>query len=200
MNLGEKNIIPVLLYLFHKIEKSLDGRPSAIFLDEAWIMLGHTVFRDKIREWLKVLRKANCIVVLATQSLSDAAKSNILDVLQESCPSKIFLPNTQAFNQGSNNIPGPYDFYKLFGLNDAQINIIANATPKREYYYESAIGNRLFNLALGKIALAFVATSSKEDVKECKNLIELYGENWAFRWLEQKNVNYQKFYQGVKNA
>ena len=64
--MGERNLVPVLTYLFRRIEKRLTGAPSLIILDEAWLMLGHPVFRDKIREWLKVLRKANCAVVLAT--------------------------------------------------------------------------------------------------------------------------------------
>jgi type IV secretory pathway VirB4 component len=33
---------------------------------------------------------------MATQSLSDAFRSGILDVLLESCPTKIFLPNEDA--------------------------------------------------------------------------------------------------------
>jgi type IV secretion system protein VirB4 len=79
MGLGERSLIPVLLDLFWRFERSLDGAPALLLLDEAWIMLGHPVFREKIREWLKVLRKANCAVVLATQSLSDAARSGLLD-------------------------------------------------------------------------------------------------------------------------
>ena len=119
MQLGDKVVIPILLYLFHKIEQSLDGSPSAIFIDEAWVVLGHPVFRDKVKEWLKVLRKYNCAVILSTQSLSDATNSGILDILQESCPTKIFLPNSKAFQKGTDStILGPYDFYKAFGLND----------------------------------------------------------------------------------
>ena len=86
MALGEKNLIPVLLYLFRHFERSLTGAPALLVLDEAWIMLGHPVFREKIREWLKVLRKANCAVLLATQSLSDAVRSGIFDVLLEVLP------------------------------------------------------------------------------------------------------------------
>jgi type IV secretion system protein VirB4 len=97
MNLGEKNLVPVLTYLFHRIEKALDGSPTLLLLDEAWIMLGHSVFRAKIREWLKVMRKANCAVVLATQSLSDAKTSGILDVLSESCLTKIFLTKSTSY-------------------------------------------------------------------------------------------------------
>jgi type IV secretion system protein TrbE len=96
MQLGDKFALPVLLYLFHRIERSLHGRPAAILLDEAWLMLGHPVFKAKIREWLKVLRKANCLVLLATQSLSDATNSGILDVIVESTATKIFLPNPFA--------------------------------------------------------------------------------------------------------
>lgn len=58
-------------------------------------MLGHPAFRAKIREWLKALRKSN-VAVTATQSLSDLSRSGIADVIFESCPSKILLPNPQA--------------------------------------------------------------------------------------------------------
>ena len=191
MNLGDKNLIPVLLYLFHRIENMLDGRPTFLFLDEAWIMLGHKVFKEKIREWLKVLRKANCAVILSTQSLSDAANSGILDVLQESCPTKILLPNPNAYNKGSEHHLGPYDYYKQFGLNDTQISIIVNATPKKEYYYQSPMGTRLFNLALGPIALSFVGASGKEDISKIKKLYKKYGREWVIYWLNYRGVEYK---------
>ncbi|HDX8141811.1 TPA: conjugal transfer protein TrbE, partial [Campylobacter fetus subsp. venerealis] len=146
----EQNIIPTLLYIFNKIEQRLDGSPTLLIIDEAWIALGHPAFKGKIVEWLKVLRKANCAVVLATQSLSDSAKSGILDILQESCPTKIFLPNVEAWNKGSDNTLGPYDFYKAFGLNDVQISILQEGIYKQDYYYMSPLGTRLFSLALQK--------------------------------------------------
>ena len=189
MNMKDEDAIPVLLYLFHKIERSLDGSPTMLILDEAWLMLGHPVFRDKIREWLKVLRKANCQVVMATQSLSDAARSGIIDALQENCPIKIMLPNPQAFNKGTESIPGPYDFYKQFGFNDREIEIIANAIMKREYYYASPNGARLFDLALSPFALAFVGSSSKESIKQIKELTETYKNNWVYEWVRRKGLD-----------
>ena len=108
MNLGEKYALPVLLYLFRRIERSLHGQPAAIILDEAWLMLGHPVFRAKIREWLKVLRKANCLVLMATQSLSDAANSGILDVIVESTATKIFLPNVYARDEDTAALLPPH--------------------------------------------------------------------------------------------
>jgi len=173
----------------------LDGRPTFLFLDEAWIMLGHKVFKEKIREWLKVLRKANCAVILSTQSLSDAANSGILDVLQESCPTKILLPNPNAYNKGSEHHLGPYDYYKQFGLNDTQIKIIVNATPKKEYYYQSPMGTRLFNLALGLVALSFVGASGKEDISKIKKLYKKYGREWVIHWLHYRGVAYKHLIQ-----
>ncbi|WP_162165538.1 conjugal transfer protein TrbE [Campylobacter fetus] len=190
MNLGEQNIIPTLLYIFNKIEQSLDGSPTLLIIDEAWIALGHPAFKGKIVEWLKVLRKANCAVILATQSLSDSAKSGILDILQESCPTKIFLPNVEAWNKGSDNTLGPYDFYKAFGLNDVQISILQDGIYKQDYYYMSPLGTRLFSLALQKAALAFTAASDKISVKRIKALHEIYKEEWPYKWLEEKGVNY----------
>ena len=111
MELGEKYALPVLLYLFRRIEKSLKGQPACIILDEAWLMLGHKAFREKIREWLKVLRKANCMVIIATQSLTDAVNSGILDVIVESTATKIYLPNPNAKDEETALI------YKRMGLN-----------------------------------------------------------------------------------
>jgi type IV secretion system protein VirB4 len=189
MNRGEKVVIPVLLYLFRKIEKALRGQPALLALDEAWIMLGHPVFRAKIREWLKVLRKANCTVILATQSLSDAARSEILDVLMESCPTKILLPNPEA-GKGDDAGNGPRGLYRLMGLNERQIEIVAKATPKREYYYVSPEGRRLINLNLGAIALSFVGASGKTDVAVLRELENTHGQHWPERWLEKRGVPY----------
>ncbi len=193
MNLGDQYIIPALLYIFNRIERGLDGSPTLLIIDEAWIALKHSAFKDKIVNWLKVLRKANVAVVMATQSLSDSAKSGILDVLQESCPTKIFLPNSDAFKKGTETTLAPYDFYKIFGLNDVQIGIIANAIPKREYYYTSPLGTRLFNLALGKTNLAFTGISDKIGVKRVNQLYEKHKEEWAYKWLEEKEINYKRF-------
>lgn len=183
MEMGEANLIPVLLYLFRRFEKSLTGQPSLLILDEAWVMLGHPVFRAKIREWLKVLRKANCAVVLATQSLSDAKNSGIFDVLVESCPTKILLPNRAARQENQ------HPLYVDIGLNDRQIDIIANATPKRDYYILSPSGRRKVQLALGPQTLAFIGASDKESLARIKYLADAYGpDKWQHIWLQERRA------------
>jgi type IV secretion system protein VirB4 len=191
MALKEQAAIPVLLYLFRRFERSLKGQPAYLLLDEAWVMLGHPVFRAKIREWLKELRKANCAVVLATQSLSDAARSGILDVLLESCPTKIFMPNEEAATGGTPQHPGPRDLYEAMGLNETQIEIIRSATKKRHYYLVSPEGRRLFDLGLGPAALSFAGISSKEQIGHLSGLAEREGDRWPFAWLEEQGVDYE---------
>jgi type IV secretion/conjugal transfer VirB4 family ATPase len=188
MALGPRGALPVLLVLFRRFERSLTGAPALLILDEAWVMLGHKVFGEKIREWLKTLRKANCAVVLATQSLSDAARSGQLDVLLESCPTKILLPNEEAARAGTDQVMGPRDLYTLFGLNDVEIEIIATAAKKREYYVVSPEGRRLIDLGLGPVALAFAGVSAKEDVARIKALRDSEGDAWPSAWLQEKGV------------
>jgi type IV secretion system protein VirB4 len=188
MNLGDQYALPVLLYLFHRIERDLRGQPAAIILDEAWIMLGHPVFRAKIREWLKVLRKANCLVLMATQNLSDAVNSGILDVMVESTSTKLFLPNVFARDEDTAAL------YRRLGLNDRQIDILATAEPKRQYYYVSEYGRRLYDLALGPIALAFVGASDKESIATIRDLTARYGDGWVDQWLASKGL--PPLYQG----
>ncbi|TPE59799.1 conjugal transfer protein TrbE [Sandaracinobacter neustonicus] len=144
---------PVLTYLFHRLEARFDGRPTLLILDEAWVFLDNPIFAQRIREWLKVLRKKNVSVVFATQSLADIADSAIAPAIIESCPQRIFLPNDRAIE------PQARAAYERFGLNERQIELIARATPKRHYYLQSRRGNRLFELAMGPIALTLCGAS-----------------------------------------
>lgn len=146
-------VAPVLTYLFHRLEERFTGKPTLLILDEAWIFLDHPLFAARIREWLKVLRKKNVAVLFATQSLADIAGSAIAPAIIESCPQRILLPNDRAIE------PQGHDIYARFGLNYAQIELIARAMPKRHYYLQSAQGNRLFELGLGPVALALCGSS-----------------------------------------
>jgi type IV secretion system protein TrbE len=187
MNLAPKYGLPILLYLFRRIERSLRGQPAAIFLDEAWIMLSHPVFRDKIKEWLRVLRKANCLVVMATQSLSEAVNSGIVDIIKDSTATKIFLPNPNAHDADSGAL------YRRFGLNDREIEIVAGATPKREYYYKTDEHQRIFDLALGPLTLAFVGVSDKESVSQVKKCQEQFGDDWIDEWLRRRGLTMSEY-------
>jgi len=180
---GASSAATVLSYLFHRIEGKLDGSPTLIIIDEGWLILDQTAFAAQLREWLKTLRKKNASVIFATQSLADIEGSSIAPAIIESCPTRIFLPNDRA--------PEPQiaRVYERFGLNDRQIEILSRATPKRDYYCQSRRGNRLFELGLGEVALAFTAASSKSDQVRMGELIAAHGrQQFAAAWLRRRGL------------
>ncbi len=177
---AKKITVPTLLYLFHRIEQMLDGRPTLLMLDEAWVMLDDEQFQAKIREWLKVLRKKNALVVFATQQLEDLQGNALLPVIMQSCPTKILLPNNEA---GKDTIR---PFYEEFGLRDRQIQLLMAATPKADYYVTSPYGQRMVNFDLGPVALAFTGVSDPRDVKRVAELAQKHGPQWPLQWLAER--------------
>jgi type IV secretion system protein VirB4 len=183
--IGASSAAAVLAYLFHRIEGRLDGSPTMIIIDEGWLVLDSPAFAAQLREWLKTLRKKNASVIFATQSLADIETSAIAPAIIESCPTRIFLPNERAAE------PQIARVYERFGLNDRQIEILSRATPKRDYYCQSRRGNRLFELGLGDVALAFSAASSKTDQIRIAELFAAHGrEGFAAAWLQNRSLEW----------
>ena len=169
--MGQASVVePVLSYLFHRLEARFDGSPTLLILDEAWIFLDNPLFAARIREWLKVLRKKNVAVIFATQSLADISGSAIAPAIIESCPQRILLPNDRAIEPQSRTA------YAAFGLNDTQIELVARAAPKRQYYLQSSRGNRLFELGLGPIALALCGASDPATQIHIDAILAEHGE------------------------
>lgn len=187
-------VAPTLSYLFHKLEQRFTGVPTMMILDECWLFLDNPIFAAKIREWLKVLRKANVSVVFATQSLRDVENSPVAPAIIDSCLTKMYLPNSNA-NDDRTAVT-----YRAFGLNDREIEIISMATAKRQYYYKSTYGSRLFELALGPIALAYCAASSKEDQRMVKEILAEKGPKYFNEeWLRYKKLQHElEVYQELK--
>jgi type IV secretion system protein VirB4 len=158
MAMGPAVVLPALEYLFHRVEAKFDGRPTLLILDEAWLFLSHAVFATRLQGWLKTLRKKNVYVVFATQEVADAtSKPELLSTILSACHTKIFLPDDEALT------PAMAQAYQAIGLTSAEVQILAKAQKKRDYYYRSVKGRRLFELGLGPAALALVGASSQHD-------------------------------------
>jgi type IV secretion system protein VirB4 len=197
-DMDKKTVIPVFVHIFKQIEKRIlsayesakgvrpsCGCPSLIVIDEAWLALGNPVFASKLKEWLKVLRKNNCAVVLATQSLGDIVSSPIMDAVLDSCETRILLPNPNALSKGMKEL-----YMKHLALSERQVNIVAHAEKKREYFYacETLNAHRLFSLALGPASLSFTGAGGKEDLEAIRRLYLAHGPLWPEKWLEQRGL------------
>lgn len=183
--IGTDSAPAVLAYLFHRIEDRLDGSPTLIIIDEGWLALDDEGFSGQLREWLKTLRKKNTSVIFATQSLSDIDGSAVAPAIIESCQTRLLLPNERAIE------PQITAIYRRFGLNDRQIEIIARAMPKRDYYCQSRRGNRLFELGLSEVALALCAASSKTDQTAIAKIIDDHGQDgFLAAWLRFRGASW----------
>ncbi|MEI7669744.1 MAG: VirB4 family type IV secretion/conjugal transfer ATPase, partial [Pseudomonadota bacterium] len=139
------SLAPVLLYLFHKINLSLDGTPTIIVLDEAWALIDNPIFSVKIKDWLKTLRKLNAMVIFATQSVEDATNSSISDTLVQQTATQIFLPNPKATDV----------YRKAFMLSEREFNLLKTTDP----------GSRYFLVKQGKdVVVARIDLSGMEDI------------------------------------
>lgn len=144
--MGTKDTLaPTLLYLFHRINISLDGTPTIIVLDEAWALIDNPIFSAKIKDWLKTLRKLNAMVIFATQSVEDASKSAINDTLLQQTATQIFLPNAKATDE----------YRKAFLLTKREFQLIKETDP----------GSRFFLLKQGHdVVVARIDLSGMEDI------------------------------------
>ncbi len=154
---GEKVLVPILKYIFYKIMGKLDGRPTLILIEEAWMAFNSPVFSRQLDEWLKTLRKLNVYIVMVTLQVGEIMNSPIKNTLLTQCATRLYTPNPDL------NSSEIYNAYKEFGLNDKQIEILKNARMKSEYYISNHDGDRLFNLDMVyfDVARCFLSRTSK---------------------------------------
>ena len=115
---------PVMLYIFYKINQSLDGSPTMVVMDEAWALIGNKIFAPKIKDWLKVMRKLNAYCVFATQSVEDAAKSEISDTLVQQTATQIFLANLKATQA----------YCDVFMLSQRELALVKTTDPSSRFF------------------------------------------------------------------
>jgi type IV secretion system protein VirB4 len=164
---------PALLYLFHRINQSLDGTNTMVILDEAWALIDNPVFASRIKNWLKVMRKQNAMVVFATQSVEDASKSAISDTLVQQTATQIFLPNLKATQE----------YKKVFMLSDREFDIIKNTDPSSRFFIIKQDNNSVVTRIdlTGMEDVVSVLSGRVETVSLLDKIREKYGDspsNW----------------------
>jgi type IV secretory pathway VirB4 component len=177
--LGERAAAPATELILHAAETAMGAHPSFIYVDEAWRMLSDKVSAAWLFDAIRTFRKRNAGIILATQSLAEIANSTYRDLLLESCPGKIFLPNAEA--------RGAYvrQAYLALGLAESEIEIVVQAAPRREYYFHSPAGRRLFNLNLGPVALRLCASTGAADVDRAREVLTTCGhDRFCEAWIE----------------
>jgi type IV secretion system protein VirB4 len=171
--------------LLQTLKERLTGAPTLFVFDEAHLYLKHEMLADGIDDYIRGLRKKNGAVLMATQSIADAARSALAPIISDSAMTRIFLANYHALE------PQTAAIYEGWGLNARQREIIAALVPKREYYYQGRQGHRVFDLKLGPVGLAFAGASRKADLALMSELYKGNGVQFACDWLHARGLHQQ---------
>ena len=68
---------------------------------------------------------------------------------------------------------------------------VATAQPKRDYYYQSRLGNRVFDLGLGPVALAFAGSAKPEDQRAIDTVsASVPPADFVAAWLRHRGVDW----------
>jgi type IV secretion system protein TrbE len=175
--------IAILKAIFNELMIQFsDQRPTLLILEEAWLYLKHPLFLNQLTDWFKTLRKANVAVIFISQDLHDIVESSAASTIQTACMTRIYCPNKAACES---HIAAQY---KNFGLNELQIEQIAKAMPKRDYYYQSALGYAMFQLDLGVVAQSLLCMNNKTEKKRFEEIHKHGDPQWILQWLHSQKL------------
>lgn len=163
-------LIPVIFYLLHAIENSLDGNPCIIVLDEAWALIDNAAFDTHLSDWMARMRARNAILIFATESVEKAEESSISRTLAENIETKIFLANPHADVGGYERVFGlsDYEFEMLKSIDTYRHQfllkhnidaVIAELNLRGMYYELSVLASTIDTIAIMNTA---IADSSKD--------------------------------------
>jgi type IV secretion/conjugal transfer VirB4 family ATPase len=161
---------PLLFYILHRANAVICDRRithvfKAFFIDEAWIFLKNPSIRSYIVEALKTWRKQNAAMILSTQSLDELRKSDILSVIIESCPTKIFLANPDMDRAL---------YREQFHLNDNEIELISTLVPKQQLLIKTPDFAKVANLTVDPKSY-WLYTNDPFDNRKRREAFETYG-------------------------
>jgi len=161
---------PLLFYILHRANEVIANREAsstfkAFFIDEAWVFLRNASIQRYITEALKTWRKHNAAMILSTQSLDELKRSEILDVIVESCATKMFLANPEM----------DQDLYRRqFHLNDTEVNLIASLIPKQQFLLKTPELAKVANLHVDRRSY-WLYTNDPYDNRRRKEAFDAHG-------------------------
>ena len=173
---------PLLFYILHRAGAAIHGpenstRFKLFVMDEAWRFLRDPAIKLYITEALKTWRKRNAAMVLATQSSDDIARGDMMHVVAESCPTKMFLSN-----------PGmDRELYReLFHLNETEARLIEALTPKRQILVKRPDAAKVLNLDVAPVSY-WLYTNDPFDNQRRREALQQFGFEEGLRRLAQQH-------------
>ncbi|HZY62240.1 MAG TPA: DUF87 domain-containing protein [Edaphobacter sp.] len=161
---------PLLFYVLHRASNEIaDPQKLATFktflMDEAWLFIKNETIRNYVVQAQKTWRKHNAAMILATQSIKELQESGMLQIVSESCPTKIFLANPEMDR----------DVYReAFHLNDMELDLIAGLIPPGQMLIRKAQSSKRVQLNVDSIS-HWMATNNARDNLKKREYFERFG-------------------------
>ena len=171
---------PLLFYVLHRASNEIaNPRNLATFkiflLDEAWLFIRNETIRNYVVQAQKTWRKLNAAMILATQSLKELQESGMLQIVSESCPTKIFLANPEMDR----------DVYReAFHLNDTELELIAGLVPPGQMLIRKAQSSKKVQLNVDSVS-HWTATNNARDNLKKREYFERFGIAEGLRRLAE---------------
>jgi type IV secretion system protein TrbE len=161
---------PLLFYVLHRASTQIEAAENsaqfkAFVIDEAWMFIRNQTIRDYIVRAEKTWRKKNAAMILATQSLHELTQSEMLEIVCESCPTKIFLANPDI---------DPRLYREAFHFNDTELELLAGLVPKRDLLIKAPDTSKKVHLSVDAFAY-WMATNTPRDNIERHRYFERHG-------------------------
>ena len=161
---------PLLFYVLHRASNEIaDPKRLATFkvflLDEAWLFIKNETIRNYVVQGQKTWRKLNAAMILATQSIKELQESGMLQIVSESCPTKIFLANPEM----DRNV-----YREAFHLNDTELDLIAGLVPPGQMLVRKAQSSKKVHLNVDSVT-HWMATNNARDNLKKRDYFERFG-------------------------
>jgi type IV secretion/conjugal transfer VirB4 family ATPase len=161
---------PLLFYVLHRASNEI-GDPTKLatfklfLLDEAWLFIRNETIRNYIVQAQKTWRKHNAAMILATQSIKELEESGMLQIVSESCPTKIFLANPEMNR----------DLYQeAFHLNDTELDLIGGLVPPGQMLIRKAQSSKKVHLNVDSVSHWMATNNARDNVKK-RDYFERFG-------------------------
>lgn len=173
---------PFMDYAFYCIERSLDGHtPTLIYVEEAWHALANPAFEERINDWLRTFRKKQAFVIFASQSPIEFQALKAWPAFISNVPTYIFLRSIKDSVEQLAPI-----LHQLFNLNDAQLELLKTAIPRKDYLIIKPDLTRLVNATMPRVMSAINDATSRDGMLErAKEYAAAGGEGWEFKFLQE---------------
>ena len=161
---------PALAYLFHRIERRLDGgRPLLITVDEGWRVLEDDAFRPAVNRSLRTIRSKNSILVFISQSPRDAVESGIAAALVEQCPNQMHFFGSvrrEDFVQGLKRTDGEFAALMSIRKGDGRFLLCKGTTSSLQQVPLHSLGDDLAVLSASQTDLTLLDRIPEEDRRD----------------------------------